>query len=145
VDHLQELKKEFSRIERKDMNTIIDLIIKYGFRVSMFENMSIDSNNNFTSITKQSFINGKFTKTETDKILNYNIIGKNPVTIERTIYKYTNKLFKENVISSPFSIHDLQHYHITEKSKDMTISEFIKFSRSSHKNITTILNYVNIR
>jgi site-specific recombinase XerD len=141
---LKELKKEFKRIGRKDMICAVDLLCTYGFRVGIFENMKIDREGNWNSVSKESSMKEKFLKSEVKMINETGILKLRACTITNTIVKYTKKLFKEGKTGSPFSPHDIRHWYITTKGKGLTIEEFIKFSRRIHKNVNTTLNYMNI-
>jgi site-specific recombinase XerD len=141
---VKELKKEFKRIGRDDIICVIDLICKYGFRIGIFENMKIDDNGNWKSVSKGSELKGKFNKIELKRIKSSGILNLSKSTIQNIIQRYSNKLFKNRIIGSPFSVHDLRHYYITKNGKDLTIEEFIKFSRKIHKNISTTLSYINL-
>jgi site-specific recombinase XerD len=141
---VRELKKELGRIGRKDIICVVDLICKYGFRVGIFENMIIDYNGNWSSVSKGVQIKGKFLKTEVKKIIDSEMLSVNKSVITNVVRKYTQKLFDNKVIGCPFSVHDLRHYFITKNGKDLTIEEFVKFSRKIHKNVSTTLSYLNI-
>jgi integrase len=141
---ITELKKELKRIGRKDIICAVDLLCNYGFRVGIFENMKIDREGNWQSVSKESSMKGKFLKSEVRRINETGILKLKRYTITNTIMKYTRKLFKEGKIGSPFSPHDIRHWYITTKGKGLTMEEFIKFSRKIHKNVNTTLNYMNI-
>jgi site-specific recombinase XerD len=144
MSDLTELKKELKRIGRKDILCAVDLMMEYGFRIGIFENMKIDSNGNWNSVSKEHAMKGKFLKSEVRMINETGILGMKRYTITNTIVKYTKKLFQEGKIGSPFSPHDIRHWYITTKGKGLTMEEFIKFSRGIHKNVNTTLNYMNI-
>jgi site-specific recombinase XerD len=141
---IKELKNELKRIGRDDVICVIDLICKYGFRVGIFENMTIDCNGHWISVSKGSQMRGKFLKSELKKINDSDMLLLNRSTIITTVRRYTKKLYENKVISCPFSVHDLRHFYITKNGKDLTIEEFIKFSRGIHKNVTTTLSYMNL-
>jgi hypothetical protein len=141
---IKELKKELKRIGRDDIICVVDLIVKYGFRVGIFENMKIDRNNNWKSVSKETEMKGKFTKTEVDKIKKTGILKMRKYTITNIVLKYTGKLFREGKIGSQFSCHDIRHFYITENGKGLTMEDFIKFSRKIHKNVTTTIGYMNV-
>jgi integrase len=141
---IKELKKEFKRIGRNDIICVIDLIVKYGFRVGIFENMKIDREGNWKSISKECEMKGKFLKSEVDKIKKTGILKLKKETITNIVLKYTGKLFREGKIGSQFSCHDIRHYFITENGKGLVMEDFIKFSRKLHKNINTTIGYMNI-
>jgi hypothetical protein len=132
------------RINRKDIICVIDLICKYGFRVGIFENIKIDYNGNWVSESKGSLMKGKFLKSELKKIVDSEMLSLKKSVIINTVRKYTQKLFDNKVIGCPFSVHDLRHYFITKNGKDLTIEEFVKFSRKIHKNVGTTLSYLNV-
>jgi site-specific recombinase XerD len=141
---IKELKKEFKRIGRYDIICVIDLMVKYGFRVGLFENMKINREGNWKSISKENEMTGKFTKNEVCQIKETGVLKLRKYTITNIILKYTGKLFKEGKIGSKFSPHDIRHYFITKNGKDLTMEDFIKFSRKIHKNINTTLGYMNV-
>jgi integrase len=119
-------------------------MVKYGFRVGLFENMKIDRDGNWKSISKETEMTGKFTKNEVCQIKETGVLKLKKYTITNIILKYTKKLFKEGKIGSQFSPHDIRHYFITKNGKDLTMEDFIKFSRKIHKNINTTLGYMNV-
>jgi integrase len=141
---IKELKKELKRIGRNDIICVIDLIVKYGFRVGIFENMKIAREGNWKSISKECEMKGKFLKSEVDKIKKTGILKLKKYVITNTVLKYSRKLFREGKIGSPFSCHDIRHYFIAEKGKGLVMEDFIKFSRKIHKNVMTTINYMNI-
>jgi integrase len=141
---IRELRREFLRIGRKDIICVIDLICKYGFRVGIFENMKIDFNGNWVSESKGSLMKGKFLKSELKKIVDSEMLSLKTSVIINIVRKYTQKLFDNKVIGCSFSVHDLRHYFITKNGKDLTIEEFVKFSRKIHKNVGTTLSYLNV-
>jgi integrase len=141
---IAELKKELKRIGRKDILCAVDLLCKYGFRVGVFENMKIDREGNWQSISKESGMKGKFLKSEARMINGTGTLKLKRHTITNTIVKYTKKLFKAGKTGSPFSPHDIRHWYITTEGKGLTMEEFIRFSRRVHKNVNTTLNYMNI-
>jgi site-specific recombinase XerD len=141
---IKELKKEFKRIGRDDLICAVDLMVKYGFRVGIFEKMKIDKNGNWKSISKEHEMKGKFTKKEASIIKESGLLKLKAYNITNNFKKYNKKLFNEGKIGSEFSPHDLRHYYITKNGKDLCIEDFIKFSRGIHKNVNTTLGYMNI-
>jgi site-specific recombinase XerD len=141
---IKELKKEFKRIGRDDIICVIDLMVKYGFRVGIFENMKVDRNGNWKSVSKETEMKGKFSVKETERIKETDILKLKKYVITNIILKYTRKLFNEGKIGSQFSPHDIRHYFITKNGKNLTMEEFIKFSRGIHKNINTTIGYMNV-
>jgi hypothetical protein len=87
---------------------------------------------------------GKFLKSELKKIVDSNMLTLKTSVITNTVRKYTQKLFENKIIGCSFSVHDLRHFYITKNGKDLSIGDFIKFSRGIHKNISTTLSYINI-
>lgn len=143
-DDIQGLRKELKRIGRKDILCAVDLMEKYGERIGVFENMKIDGNGNWNSVSKESMRAGKFTMSELKKINETGLLKLRKCTIQNIILRYTNKLFNEGKISCAFSCHDIRHYRITEDMKNTRNGEeMIKVSRRYHKNINTTLGYVN--
>jgi site-specific recombinase XerD len=143
-DDIKALKKEFKRIGRDDLVCATDLMVKYGFRVGIFAKMKIDRNGNWISISKEHEMKGKFTLKEVNTIKETGLLKLRTYIISNTVSGYTKKLFKKGKIRSPFSAHDLRHYYITKNGKDLTLEEFIKFSRKIHKNVSTTIGYMNI-
>jgi site-specific recombinase XerD len=142
---IKELKKELKRIGRTDIICIVNLICKYGFRVGIFENMKINKlNGQWRSVSKGAFMKGRFTKKELNRIYDTDCLSLNKTNISVIIKRYTEKLFNKKIIGSSFSVHDLRHYFITKYGKNMTVEEFVKFSKSIHKNISTTFSYLNI-
>jgi site-specific recombinase XerC len=141
---LKELKKELNRIRRDDILCVVDLIVKYGFRVGIFENMKIDREGNWRSVSKESEMKGKFLKSEVKRIKENDVLKLRKYTISNIIIKYTTNLYKDGKVGSPFSVHDIRHYFITKNGKDLTMEQFIKFSRKLHKNINTTISYMNV-
>jgi hypothetical protein len=144
VNDIDVLRKELKRIKRKDILCAVDIMEKYGERIGIFENMKIDGNGNWNSVSKERMRSGRFTKSEMLKINESGLLKLRKCTIENTVLKYTKKLHKEEKISCPFSCHDIRRYRITE---DMRVAksgeDMIKVSRRFHKNINTTLGYVN--
>jgi hypothetical protein len=140
---VSELRKELKRIGRTDILCAVDIIVKYGFRVGIFENMKIDSNGNWTSVSKEKCMTGKFSKSEVKKIVDSGLLKIRKCKIQNIIQKYTESLFKKGKVSCMFSIHDLRHYMITKNAKGLSADEFLKFSRKFHKNVNTTYNYIN--
>jgi site-specific recombinase XerD len=139
------LRKEFKRIKRDDIICVIDILKKYGFRVGIFENMKIDLNGNWNSVSKEKVMNGKFTESEVQKIQKSGLLKLSKSTIENIILKYTKKLFENGKISCSFSIHDIRHWYITKMAnKTKSITEFAKFSKTIHKDMRTTMSYINI-
>jgi hypothetical protein len=140
---ISELRKELKRIGRKDIICAIDIIVKYGFRVGIFENMKIDSNGNWNSVSKEKCMTGKFSKGEVKKIVDSGLLLLHKSTIQNTVKRYTDILYKSSKISCSFSIHDLRHYMITKNAKGLSANDFLKFSRQFHKNVNTTYSYIN--
>jgi hypothetical protein len=140
---VSELRKELKRIGRKDILCAVDLIVKYGFRVGIFENMKIDSNGNWNSVSKEKVMEGKFSKGEVKKIMESGLLKLRKCTIQNIIQKYTGNLLKKGKVSCSFSIHDLRHYMITKNAKGLSANDFLKFSRQFHKNVNTTYSYIN--
>jgi hypothetical protein len=139
------LRKEFKRIKRDDIICVIDIIKKYGFRVGIFENMKIDLNGNWNSVSKEKVMNGRFTESEVQKINKSGLLKLSKSTIENIILKYTKKLYESGKISCSFSIHDIRHWFITKTANEMkSITDFARFSKTIHKDIRTTLGYINI-
>jgi integrase len=138
-----ELRKELKRIGRKDIICAVDIIVKYGFRVGIFENMKIDSNGNWNSVSKEKCMTGKFLKGEVKKIMESGLLKLRKSTIQNTIKRYTDILYKSGKISCSFSIHDLRHYMITKNAKGLSADDFLKFSKKFHKNVNTTYSYIN--
>jgi hypothetical protein len=142
-DDISELRKELKRIKRNDILCAVDIISKYGFRVGIFSGMKIDSNGNWNSVSKEKCMNGKFTKGEVKKIMESGLLRLRKSTIQNTVKRYTDILYKNGKISCSFSIHDLRHYVITKNSEGLSAIEFLKFSRQFHKNVNTTYSYIN--
>jgi integrase len=141
---LTELRKELRRIERNDIICALDILCKYGFRVGIFEQMKIDKEGNWHSVSKSHDMKGKFLKSEVKKIMEYKLTEIKKTVITNVIVRTTEKLFKEGKIGSPFSPHDIRHWYITKYGKELTIEEFLKFSKPIHKNPITTLQYINL-
>ena len=142
---IKELKRELKRSGRENVICAVDLMSKYGFRVGIFENMKVNYENGiWTSISKGSDLKGKFLKSELKRIKESGILKLSKSQITHVIRKYTQKLYDKGIIGCPFSCHDLRHYYITKKGKDMNIKDFIQFSRGIHKNVSTTLGYMNV-
>jgi hypothetical protein len=107
--------------------------------------MTIDCNGHWISVSKGSQMKGKFLKSEVKKINDSDMLSLKRTTIITTVRRYTKILYENKIISCPFSVHDLRHFYITKNGKDLTIGEFIKFSRGIHKNVTTTLSYINLK
>jgi hypothetical protein len=143
ISDINELKNEFKRIERYDIITVIDLMTKYGFRVGLFNNITIDDNGYWNSDSKGKDYKGKFTKNECDKIKKYGVLNLTISTIKVTILKYTKKLFDKGIISCPFSVHDLRRLYIHLNVKNYKNGEeLVKFSKTIHKHINTTIGYL---
>jgi integrase len=142
---IKELRKELKRINREDILCAVDLLCKYGFRVGIFNKMKIDREGNWNSVSKEKSVKGKFLKDEVKKINESGLLKLKGYTITNTIVKYTKKLEKGRKIGSAFSPHDIRHYYITKYGKDLSMGDFIRFSRGIHKNVNTTLGYMNIK
>jgi integrase len=135
--------KELNKIERPEIALCVKLMSKYGFRVGAFEGMTINDKGVYTSISKCSSITGKFTRGEVKEINSLGICGLKGNTISLVVKRITDKLFKNGLISCPFSCHDLRHYCITRGIQDMDCGKLVTFSRQFHKNINTTIGYYN--
>jgi hypothetical protein len=141
-EDIKALKKEFSRIGRKDLVCVVDILSKYGFRVGSFSTLHIDKNGRYTFFSKGSEYPGQFTKTEHRNIIKYNVLDLTVSTIKTTIKKYVQKLYKVGGVSCDFSVHDIRRHFINEKAnKCRDFREFKEFSRTIHKNINTTMGY----
>jgi hypothetical protein len=138
-----ELKKELTRIKRHDLITIVDLLVTYGFRVGIFQNMNLDKNGKWSSDSKGKTYNGKFTKKEVKDILKYKVLELSLSTISVTIKKYTKRLHEKHIVSCPFSAHDLRRYYIEKNVDSFGVRPFLDFSKSLHKNVSTTLGYID--
>jgi integrase len=141
---LLKLKTELKRIGRNDIVCAVEILCKYGFRVGIFEDMKIDKEGNWQSVSKSQSMKGKFLKSEVQKIREHKLMEIKKTVITNVIVRTTEKLFKEGKIGSPFSPHDIRHYYITKNGKGLTIEEFLKFSKPIHKSPITTLNYINL-
>jgi site-specific recombinase XerC len=133
---IKALKKEFKRIGRNDIITVLDLLSKYGFRVGSFETLSIDKDGGFSCTSKGSDYVEKFTKKECQQITRFNVLDLTTSTIKTTIKKYVHKLYLVGGVSCDFSVHDIRRYYINKHAdgcKDFR--EFLEFSRTIHKNV----------
>lgn len=143
INDLKELEKEFKRIDRYDLITVIHLLEKYGFRVGIFEGMVIHPDGSWVSESKGQVYKGKFTKKELRDIEEYKVMELSRSTIINRIKKYTIKLFNDHKISCKFSVHDIRRYYISKNLRNCKNGEEIfKFSRTIHKNITTTMGYL---
>jgi hypothetical protein len=106
--------------------------------------MIIDINGNWSSVSKGNNMKGKFLKSELKKIVDSEMLSLKKSVIINIIRKYTQKLYDDKIIGCPYSVHDLRHYFITKNGKDLSIEDFVKFSRKIHKNVSTTLSYLNI-
>jgi site-specific recombinase XerD len=141
---IKALIAELERIGRSDVICAVKLMAKHGFRVGFFENLEIDCNGNYTSTSKEKAMRGRFTKKECAMINESGLLSLTKGTITVTIRKYTKKLHEADIISCPFSPHDLRHYAITKGTRECkSAEEFIKLSRKYHKNINTTIGYCN--
>jgi integrase len=113
-DDIKALKKELKRIGRDDIICAVDLMVKYGFRVGIFEKMKIDKNGNWNSISKECDMKGKFPIKEANIIKESGLLKLKAYNITNTINRYSKKLFNEGKIGCPFSPHDIRHYYITK-------------------------------
>jgi hypothetical protein len=92
IDDIKELRKELKRIKRNDILCAVDLMVKYGERIGVFENMKIDRNGNWNSVSKESMRSGKFTDSEVKKINESGILKLRKCTIQNIVLKYTKKI-----------------------------------------------------
>jgi hypothetical protein len=142
---LEVLRKEFKRIKRADIICVIDILKKYGFRVGIFENMKIDLNGNWNSVSKEKVMSGKFTESEVKKINESGLLLLSKSTIQNIILKYTKKLYESGKISCHFSVHDIRHWYITKVANNTkSVTEFARFSKTIHKDYRTTMSYINI-
>jgi integrase len=141
-DDIKKVQDKFQRLGRKEVVCALDILCKYGYRVGIFEQMQLDKDGNFMSVSKEQNIRGKFTREETKKILETWLLKMRKCTLQNIILRYTTKLFESGKIRCPFSVHDLRHYHIWKYGKDLTMAEFVIFSRRFHKNIQTTIDYI---
>jgi hypothetical protein len=84
---IKALRKEFKRIGRNDMVTVIDLLSKYGFRVGSFSTLHIDKSGVFLFTSKGSDYKGKFTKKECQQIARFNVLDLTTSAIQNIIKK----------------------------------------------------------
>jgi hypothetical protein len=139
---IKALRKEFKRIGRNDMITILDLLAKYGFRVGSFSTLVIDKNGGFSFTSKGSDYKGKFTKKECQQIARFKVLELTTSTIQNIIKKYVNKLYLHGGVSCEFSVHDIRRYYINKHADNCKdFREFLEFSRSIHKNVNTTIGY----
>jgi hypothetical protein len=141
-DDIEVVKDKFKSIGREDIVCVIDIFCHYGYRVGIFEKMKIDKEGNFTSVSKEQNIRGKFTEDEAKRIRETGLLKLRKCTLQNIILKYTTKLFNKGKIGCPFSVHDLRHYHIWKYGKNLTMAEFMVFSKRFHKNIKTTIAYM---
>jgi hypothetical protein len=141
---IRELKKELRRIGRFDLVSIVDILSKYGFRVGIFQHMIVDyDTGKWYSDSKGQDYKGKFTKTETKNLRDFDALSLSISTIKVTISRYTKKLYDNGVISCPFSVHDMRHSVIKKGvNKCGNVAELLSFSGRFHKNLTTTLSYL---
>jgi site-specific recombinase XerC len=137
------VRKEFVRIDRKDMVCVIDILSKYGLRVGVFSEMEIGENGKWSSISKGKNLSGKFTKKEVKQINESGVLNLSSGLISRTIVKYTKKLYEKKSISCPFSVHDLRRFYIHKEGEKYNLDGFIKFSKTIHRNVSTTLGYIS--
>jgi hypothetical protein len=65
------------------------------------------------------------------------------VNISNLIKKYTNRLYKEGMISCSFSVHDFRRYCIKKGLKECKNGEdILLLSRRFHKQINTTIGYL---
>jgi site-specific recombinase XerD len=141
-EDLKTLRKYFMEIKRKDFVCVIELLEKYGFRVGIFETMTIDRNGNWTAVSKEQRKSGKFTKGETKTLLESGLLKLRKCTIANKIRKVTTMLYKDGKISCPFSVHDIRHYRITDDLNNIKNGEDLyAVSKKYHKNISTTWAY----
>jgi integrase len=139
---LNELKGKLKELERYDIITIIDIIIKHGFRVGFFENLKIGENGEYISVSKGKEIKGKFTQKEVKNIKKWDVLGVSITTIQKMIGKYSEALFKKGKCSCKFSVHDIRRYFLkTGVEKCKNGYELNNFSKKYHSNINTTMGY----
>jgi hypothetical protein len=140
---IKELEKKLKEINRYDVLIVVQIIKKYGFRIGIFQGMEIDDNGNWKSVSKGVRYKGKFTKKEGKSIKDLGILTKKPYIFQNKINKITHRLFNKNIVSCPFSVHDIRRYCINKRLQDDNISfkEGIKISRNYHRNINTTVDH----
>jgi integrase len=142
---LNELKRKLKELKRYDIITVIDLIVKYGFRVGFFENLKIRENGEYISVSKGKEIKGKFTQKEVKSIKKWGVLNISVSTIQKMIRKYSTTLFKEGKCTSSFSVHDIRRYFLkTGVEKCKNGFELNKFSKQHHSDIKTTMGYFGI-
>jgi hypothetical protein len=140
------LIKELKRIGRKDVVCAVTLMERYGYRAGIFENMKIDKNGNWTSVSKEQNKSDKFTVKELKQINESGLLKLRKCTLENIVLKYTKKLVKEGKLECPFSCHDIRSYRITkDMSNAKNAIEMKLVSEKYHKNITTTMRYVRVK
>jgi hypothetical protein len=100
-------------------------MVKYGFRVGIFENMKIDRKGNWISVSKENEMRGKFSEKEVLMIKKSGLLKLKAYNITNTILKYT-----KSYIHAPF----LNHYKAPFSFRQYPIFTFfqhdaIPFSR----------------
>jgi hypothetical protein len=136
------LTKEYETRERRDFITILQLLEKYGFRIGIFENMTMDKKTR-KWISKEREYTGIFTRKEVENVIKYNVLGMKSSVISSSILALVRSLYKRGLIAYIFSAHDIRRYYIKRKLKSCKNGlEIADFSRSIHKNYNTTLGYI---
>jgi hypothetical protein len=143
-EDIKALRKELLRIGRNDIICALDLMVKYGFRVGIFEKIKIDRKGYWSSVSKEYDMKGKFSEKEVKIIKESGLLKLKAYNISNIFLEYSNKLFNEGKIRCPFFPHDIRYYYITKNGKDLSMKDFIKFSRRIHKNMNTTISYASI-
>jgi hypothetical protein len=141
-EDLKVVRKYFLNLKRKDFVCAIEILEKYGFRVGIFETMTIDRNGNWTAVSKEQRKSGKFTKGEIKMLLDSGLLKMRKCTIANKIRKVTTLLYKQGKISCPFSVHDIRHYRITDDMNNIKNGgDIYAVSKKYHKNLNTTMGY----
>jgi integrase len=136
------LKEKLKSIGRYDIICAIDIFCHYGYRVGIFEKMRLQKDGYWTAVSKGHDMEGKFTKRETERIFETKLLEVRKCTIQNTILKYTQRLYKKGKITCPFSCHDIRHFHITKEINKLPEGKkLIEISRRFHKNLNTTMRY----
>jgi hypothetical protein len=140
---LIELKKEMTRIGRKDIVCVLKLLNKYGWRIGIFENMKIYDNGEWESISKGEIKKGKLLKSEIKEIMETGLSELRICTIKNIIKKYTNKLYRDGKISCDFSVHDIRRKCILDDIRLNNGEGFLRASKKFHKSPNTTYSYIS--
>ena len=136
------IKEHLRFLERFDVIVVVDLLLKYGFRIGVFQNMEINSDNTWESVSKGEQKQGKFTKREVQQIKEYNIFEKSINTFQTSFSRLTRKLFETRQISCKPSLHDLRRKNILDGLIENNGIKFVEFSKKLHKNPMTTFGYI---